>query len=335
MPTYNEAIAGPVATTSGVIFAVDQVSQAPDTLSFPFSKIVYGTTGVANIVSTALPLPVQQTSNWIVASASSGLVQIAGVPSVVISSSAGLATIANVSASSGLVQLTSAPLVIVATSGGVLLVQSTAGTNPWSSAPGFNLPVVSASSGLVQISGVPSFVISSSAGLATITNVSASSGLVQISGVPSVVISSSAALATVANVSASSGVVQISPNTTANPGHTGINFFKMISTGNAPTQNISGVPAQLFGWNASNSTAGALALHFYNTTSSPTVGTTANLITNVLVPGSTGGAGNNMPIGAYGIFANNGLGITMTANMNDTDTGVAGNNSLAVTVYYV
>lgn len=54
-----------------------------------------------------------------------------------------------VSASSGVVQvLTSGTLIAALTSG---TVTATAATNPWSSAPGFNVPVVSASSGVIQV----------------------------------------------------------------------------------------------------------------------------------------------------------------------------------------
>lgn len=289
MPTFGEAIAGFVATTSGVIFPVDTTTQGTDTLSYPVSKLAYGTTGIANLVSSSLPFPV--------ASASSGLVQISGTPTIV-------------SASSGLVQISGTPT-----------VTSTAATSPWSSAPGFNLPMVSASSGLVQLSG-------------TATIVSASSGLVQISGAPSVVISSSAGLATVTVVAASSGVIQLAPLSTAGT-VSGLNVFHQFSTGGAGTFNIKGTPGVLYGWNMANSTAGPLAFHFYNTSSSPTVGSTSSLLMGGLVPGTTGGGGSNMPIGAYGVYASAGIGITLTANMHDTDTGVAGSNSLQVNVYYV
>src|SRR5712691_6461037 len=69
---------------------------------------------------------------------------------------------APVTSSGGLLASLSSGLVSV-TSG---TITSTAATNPWSSAPGFNLPIVSVSSGLVQLSG-------------TATILSASSGVIQ------------------------------------------------------------------------------------------------------------------------------------------------------------
>ena len=105
---------------------------------------------------------------------SSGVFTLSSNPTVVLSSPTSL--------SSGIVTLSSAPLVIVASSGGTIpvtlstvfslssvpTVTATAATNPWSSAPGFNVPIVSASSGLIQLTSQ-----------ITVTNVSASSGFVQ------------------------------------------------------------------------------------------------------------------------------------------------------------
>lgn len=124
---------------------------------------------ITNTVRSLSSGTVTLSSNPTVVSASSGLVQISGTATIV-------------SASSGLIQISGTPIVnIVGTSsavapvtssGGMLAtisagtVTATAATNPWSSAPSFNVPMVSASSGLVQISG-------------TATIVSASSGLVQ------------------------------------------------------------------------------------------------------------------------------------------------------------
>ena len=102
---------------------------------------------------------------------------------------------------------TSSGIAVVTTSGGLTVnvssgtITSTAATNPWSSAPGFNVPIVSASSGLIQISGSVTATAAtnpwSSAPSFNVPVVSASSGLIQISGTPTV-------------VSASSGLVQIS-----------------------------------------------------------------------------------------------------------------------------
>src|SRR5439155_3346935 len=68
------------------------------------------------------------------------------------------------SVSSGLVQISGTPT-----------VTATAATNPWSSAPGFNMPVVSVSSGLVQISGTIGLSTAAAANLVQIVTSSAGS----------------------------------------------------------------------------------------------------------------------------------------------------------------
>lgn len=104
---------------------------------------------------------------------SSGLAVVTTSGGILASLSSGTVTLSSATAlSSGIVTLSS-----------VHTVTATAATNPWSSAPSFNLPLVSASSGLIQISGTP-------------TVVSASSGLVQISGTPTItVVGTSGAIA--------------------------------------------------------------------------------------------------------------------------------------------
>lgn len=110
-----------------------------------------------------------------VASASSGLIQISGIPTVLVSTSSGMGANTVWSLSSGTVTLSS-----------VHTVTATAGTNPWSSAPGFNVPVVSVSSGFVQISGTPTVTATagtnpwSSAPGFNLPVISASSGEVQV-----------------------------------------------------------------------------------------------------------------------------------------------------------
>lgn len=157
----------------------------------------------------------------------------------VVTTSGGL----QVNVSSGTVTLSSMPALSsgVVTLSSVHTVTATAGTNPWSSAPGFNVPIVSASSGLIQIAGsvtataatnpwssAPSFsvpVVSASSGLIQIsgtpTVVSASSGLVQISGTPTItIVGTSGAIAP----ATSSGGLGVSILSGAGAGSTAINI---------------------------------------------------------------------------------------------------------------
>lgn len=131
------------------------------------------------VISTAGFAPVTSSAGLLVA-VSSGTFTLSSNPTVVLSSIPSL--------TSGTVTLSSAPLVIVASSGGTIpvtlstvvslssvpTVTATAATNPWSSAPGFNMPIVSASSGLVQLSSQITV-----ATTGTLIIVNASSGRVQ------------------------------------------------------------------------------------------------------------------------------------------------------------
>lgn len=96
-------------------------------------------------------------------SLSSGIVTLSSNPTVAISSglvslTSGTVTLSSAAAlSSGLVTLSSQHT--VALSSGLVSVTSgtitsTAATNPWSSAPTFNVPLVSASSGRIQLAGI-------------------------------------------------------------------------------------------------------------------------------------------------------------------------------------
>jgi len=127
-------------------------------------------------------------------SLSSGTVTLSSAPLVVVATSGGQLTVTTnttgslVLSSAGFGPVTSSAGQLASLSSGTVSLSSqisvtaTAATNPWSSAPGFNMPVVSVSSGLVQISGT---VVSASSGLVqaltsgTLLVVSASSGLVQ------------------------------------------------------------------------------------------------------------------------------------------------------------
>lgn len=122
-------------------------------------------------------------------------------------------TITNVSASSGFVQISGTPT-----------VTSTLGTNPWSSAPGFNVPVLSASSGLIQVSG-------------TVTVLSASSGLVQISGTPSVTVQGSSGGTVLVTAS---GAMSVTISTAAGAGSTTVNVVGS-SNATAPATSSGGL----------------------------------------------------------------------------------------------
>lgn len=95
---------------------------------------------------------------------------------------------APVTSSFGLLTQVSSGSLIGLSSGTVTLssvptVTATAGTNPWSSAPGFNIPFVSASSGFVQISGPVSISTASADAARTFVSVTTISKISSAPGV--------------------------------------------------------------------------------------------------------------------------------------------------------
>ena len=181
-----------------------------------------------------------------------------------------------VAMTSGVVTLSSVPT-----------VTATAGTNPWSSAPGFNLPMVSASSGLVQISGA----IGISSGTVSLSSnptvISASSGVVQVlqSTSPWAVVSASSGLIQLTSaISLSSGTVTLSSNPTVVNASSGIVQVLQSTTPWAILSASSGVVQTL--------SSGAIVLSSVGVTQVLTSGATvlsSGGVTQVLQ--STGTAG--------------------------------------------
>ena len=398
--------------SGGEIIATDQIgtSSGPH---YQYVKLAGGTLGSTALVPGSTGgLSVLSTGTFTVVSASSGLVQVSGTATIV-SASSGLIQISGtptvtatagtnpwssapgfnipvVSVSSGLIQLSSQITVtatgpVTVTSGTVTLssvhtVTATAGTNPWSSAPGFNIPILSASSGLVQISGTVT-VLSASSGLVQISGtptvtatagtnpwssapgfnmpvVSVSSGLVQISGTPTVtatgpvtITSGTVTLSSVHTVTATAGTNPWSsapgfnvPVVSASSGFvrafsigavtsSGLTAFHSMSTGGAVATNITTAQSALYAYSIFNSTATPQVVKFYNSTAPTVGGSTANLLLTVGVPGSTGGGGANLSL-PIGIYSSNGWSFVITAGMGDTDTGAPGTNNVSLGVLY-
>lgn len=195
--------------------------------------------------------------------------------------SAGTITLSSaIAISSGIVTLSSA----IAISSGT--VTATAATNPWASAPSFNVPIVSASSGLVQISG------------------------------------------TAAVLSASSGQV----GTFASTSRQHLAFVFNSSSSNSVTI-ITTAPAIFYGWNVGNQgTSASASIKIYNT-SSGAVGSTAQLVNTIPIPGGSAGAGNNFMIG-QGISCTGGVTFAITANFAATSTGPVAAGDVVGTLYY-
>ncbi len=160
---------GPVTSSGGQLFTLAPLTSA---VSLSSGTVTLSSAPLVVVATSGGQLTVTTNTTGSLVLSSAGFTQVL----FPIMSSAGFGPVTSsagqlASLSSGTVSLSSQ-----------ISVTATAATNPWSSAPGFNMPVVSVSSGLVQISGT---VVSASSGLVqaltsgTLLVVSASSGLVQ------------------------------------------------------------------------------------------------------------------------------------------------------------
>ena len=339
-------ISGGVTATAGT----NPWSSAPS-FNVPVINASSGLVQVIPVTSSGVNL--YTTAGINVVSASSGLVQISGTPTVTATaatnpwSSAPGFNVPLVSASSGLVQISGTVTIVSASSGlvqisGTPTVTATAATNPWSSAPGFNVPIISASSGLIQISGSITATAGtnpwSSAPGFNVPIISASSGLVQISGTPTVTATaatnpwSSAPGFNVPVVSVSSGLIRTLNLATITT--SGLLAYHKMSTGGAVAVNVTTAPTGFLSYAIFNSSVTYQAVKFYNSTNPTVGGSTANLLLTVGIPGSTGGGGANLALPSPGVYSSNGWSIVITANLNDTDTGAPSTNNISVGMIY-
>lgn len=315
-PGFNLPV---VSVSSGLV----QISGTPTILSASSGLVQISGTPFVNIVGTSSGVVPATTSGGlgvtILGGAASGSTAVnivgtsGGIAPVTTSGGLNVTIVAGTISASTAVSLSSTPFVnLVGTSSGVApvttsgglgvtilagaagstvvslssvhTVTATAATNPWSSAPGFNIPVVSVSSGFVQISGN-----------VTSTATTLTSGTVTLSSVHTVTATagtnpwSSAPGFNVPVVSVSSGRVQ----TIASSGYP-YQVFTFGCSSSASITTVSTAPRLLYGWSVGSATAGLTCLRIYNSTAA-TVGSTTNLIVAIPIPGSTGlGAGSNM-----------------------------------------
>jgi len=289
---------------------------APVTSSGGLSvTIVGGAVSAASTVATN-PWSSAPSFNIPIVSASSGLIQIVGTHFVnIVGTSSGVGPVTTsggqlVSVAAGTITLSSATSLSsgTVTLSSVHTVTATAATNPWSSAPSFNVPVVSVSSGLVQISGTP-----------TVTATAATNPW------------SSAPSFNIPVVTVSSGEVQVVPGSTQ-----GYTCFSYVTSSSNNSNNVVSGNMGFHGYAIFNTTGAQRHVHLYNTSSAPTVGSTANFLMTLSIPGSTaGGAGANMVSIHPLSYSTRGLGFTITDSPLTTSTGIIGNLDLAVNLFYV
>lgn len=277
------------------------------------------------------------------------------VSSGVLSISSGVVTLSSMAAlSSGIVTLSC-----------VHTVTATAATNPWSSAPSFEIPVA-LSSGVVTLSSAPLVIVASSGGtipvtLSTVFSLSSdptvvlssptslSSGTVTLSSAPLVIVASSGGTipVTLSTVVSLSSVHTVTATAATNPWSSAPSFnlqvvsassqaytpyMTVTSSSGAFSTNIKGTPGRLFGYAIFNSNAAARYFKFFNTSSEPTLGTATPVMT-LLIPGSTAGAGAVQDI-TRGIDFSAGLSIGITDAVGTTSTGSITAGDIAGNVYY-
>lgn len=268
--------------------------------------------------------------------------------------------------SAGLTQVlpvTSSGINLYTTQGLQVIVMGTSGvSSPVTSSAGLltavSNTVRSLSSGTVTLSSNPTVVLSSptslSSGTVTLSSAtSLSSGTVTLSSAPVVQLASSGIVtvlqSTVAITPFTSAVgpwiATLIPISSGQMGSTATPFT-YVSSSSVNSNNVKSAAGTFYGFYAFNTTAAPYYLKVHNTSSAPTVGTTAaglgfgpnNIPLTFGIPASTGGVGgagaqHTLP---YGVYASNGIGFTITANANATDTGtVGGPNAIALTLYYI
>jgi hypothetical protein len=133
-------------------------------------------------------------------------------------------------------------------------------------------------------------------------------------------------------VSASSGATAVEDFLSVTS--SGLACFAYVSSSSVNSNNIQSGETKFWGYSIFNTTAAQRFIKIYNTSSAPTVGTTANWLMTLGIPGSTGGGGANVMFPYPTGVSTRGLAFTMTANPPTTDTGIIGNNDLVATFFY-
>lgn len=306
---------------------------------------LYSTSGI-NVVSASSGIIQVLTSGTLIAALTSGTVTLSSNPTVVSASSGVVQVLTSgtliAALTSGTVTLSSNPTIVSASSGvvqvltsGTLIAALTSGTVTLSSNP----TVVSASSGVVQVLTSGTLIAALTSG--TVTLSSNPTVIAASSGTTSILLST--ATVTPYTSSITPLLVTLSPITSGAMGSTSTPFT-YVSSSSTNSNSVKAAAGTIYGFYAFNSTVAPKFLKIYNVSSAPTAGTTAagtgwgpnNICLTFGIPASTGtggaGAQHALP---YPVYASNGIGFTIVANPNATDTGTIGNNDVVLTLYYV
>jgi hypothetical protein len=122
-----------------------------------------------------------------------------------------------------------------------------------------------------------------------------------------------------------SGSMETIPSTSG-----GLTPSKLISAGSTNATVLKASAGHLYGGLAYNLNAAVRYLRFYNTASSPTVGTTATVL---LIPIPPGGS-TQIPGERHGVVFGTGIAYALTTGVSDTDTGAVAANEIIVNLLF-
>ncbi len=108
---------------------------------------------------------------------------------------------------------------------------------------------------------------------------------------------------------------------------------KLVSAASTNATSVKASAGTLYMLTASNTNAAARYLKIYNKASAPTVGTDVPVYT-FLIPGSSTGAGTNIPLPAQGIALGTGFALALTTGAADADTGAVAASEIVVNYAY-
>jgi hypothetical protein len=270
-----------------------------------------------------------------------------GIAPVTTSGGLGVTILAGAGAGSTAVNLVGSSNAIapVTTSGG-LGVTILAGAGAGSTA--VNIIGTSSAVGPVTSSGGQLVALSNPASLALTSGTVTLSSAIAISSGTIVIASGTVTLSSA--IAISSGTVGITSGTVTLSSAIGISsgivqaqmqtsdatlVFGYVSSSSGNSNLITGSPAAYHGYEVFNTTGQFRFVHFYQTSSAPGVGTTANWMHSVMVPYSTAGGGGAISVKDHAkAYSTKGLGFTITDGPSSTSTGSVGANDVLLTVYY-
>lgn len=137
----------------------------------------------------------------------------------------------------------------------------------------------------------------------------------------------SAPIGSLATGSAIVGQVQQVPTTSG-----GLTTFSLLVLTGSNAQNIKASAGQVYGWSVTNNSTNIAYVKLYDTAGTPTTGSGTPKV-RIMIPGNTGGAGNNFSTD-NGIAFTSGVGMTTTNGWADTDSTAVATGAFLLNLFY-